>query len=318
MSAHFSVSKMDVSHIADQAQRLRASDTGFAAWAAGHGVIVHKDLTQVRIGQLLDKLVAEGQSREVLLERLKAADQLANAAMWLVVHATYAKRVDINGAPLAAADFKDDPQGHTGGSLNMVPAYVGYMLANLFSGDTRSWLMEQGHCVSAIDSVNLLLGNQKARHAQAYPDWSDESLGRFVKDFYSYELTDDGFTALQYVHASDKGERLVAFLSDGAFEEQRGSDWAPLWWRAEDTGWVVPIMIANGRRIDQRTTLMMQGGIDWFAEHLEHQGFEPSVIDGADPAAFAWGILICLHSVHYHSTLPLIMYLSLSNNEKSR
>ena len=191
MTAHFSVAKMDVSHIADQALRLRANDADFADWAAGQGVIVHQDLTQVRIAQLLDKLVAEGQDRSALLEKLKAADKLANAAMWLVVHATYAKRVDINGEPLTAGDFKADPQGHTGGSLNMVPAYVGYMLANLFSGDTRSWLMEQGHCVSAIDSVNLLLGNQKTRHAAAYPDWSDESLSRFVKDFYSYELTNE-------------------------------------------------------------------------------------------------------------------------------
>jgi len=308
---------MEVAHISDQAQRLRANNVEFAAWAAGQGVVVHQDLTQIRVAQLIDKLVAEGQSRSVLLERLKAADLLANAAMWLVVHSTYAKRVDIHGNPLSAVDFKADPQGHTGGSLNMVPAYVGYMLANLFSGTTRSWIMEQGHCVSAIDSVNLLLGNQKERHAKAYAGWSNETLSRFVQDFYSYELTDDGkpasplgshlnvntagavseggylgFTALQYVHASEKDERLVAFLSDGAFEEQRGSDWAPLWWRAEDTGWVVPIMIANGRRIDQRTTMMMQGGIDWFAEHLEHQGFEPSVIDGQDPAAFAWGILV--------------------------
>lgn len=308
---------MDTAHIADKAQRLRANDAGFAAWAAGLGVIVHQDLTQVRVAQLLDKLVAKGQSRSLLLERLKAADQLTNAAMWLVVHATYAKRVDINGEPLTAADFKADPQGHTGGSLNMVPAYVGYMLANLLSGDTRSWIMEQGHCVSAIDSVNLLLGNQKERHAKAYPSWSDEALSRFVQDFYSYQLTNEGkpasplgshlnvntagavseggylgFTALQYVHASEKDERLVAFLSDGAFEEQRGSDWAPLWWRAEDNGWVVPIMIANGRRIDQRTTMMLQGGVDWFAEHLAHQGFEPSVIDGQDPATFAWGILM--------------------------
>jgi len=316
MSAHFSVAETDISRLADQALRLRAGDADFAAWAAGHGVIVHQDLTQVRVAQLLDKLVAEGQSRSLLLKRLKAADQLANAAMWLVVHATYAKRVNIYGEPLTAVDFKTDPQGHTGGSLNMVPAYMGYMLANLFSGITRSWSMEQGHCVSAIDSVNLLLGNQKALHAKAYPGWTNESLSRFVQDFYSYELTNTGkpasplgshlnvntagavseggylgFNALQYVHASEKNEHLVAFLSDGAFEEQRGSDWAPLWWRAEDTGWVVPIMIANGRRIDQRTTMMLQGGVDWFAEHLEHQGFEPCVIDGQDPAAFAWGIL---------------------------
>jgi len=183
---------MEVAHISDQAQRLRANNVEFAAWAAGQGVVVHQDLTQIRVAQLIDKLVAEGQSRSVLLERLKAADLLANAAMWLVVHSTYAKRVDIHGNPLSAVDFKADPQGHTGGSLNMVPAYVGYMLANLFSGTTRSWIMEQGHCVSAIDSVNLLLGNQKERHAKAYSGWSNETLSRFVQDFYSYELTDDG------------------------------------------------------------------------------------------------------------------------------
>lgn len=317
MTAHFCVAETDDLHVEQEAERLRSADPEFAAWAEGQGVIVHQPLTQVRIAALLDQQEQQGQDRRFLLQTLKAADRLANAAMWLVVHATYAKQVDIDGQPLPASAFKADPQGHTGGSLNMVPAYVGYMLSNLVSAKTRSWLMEQGHCVAAIDSVNLLLGNQKQRHAEAYPEWSSEVLSRFVQDFYSYALTDEGkpasplgshlnvntagavteggylgFTALQYVHASEKGEHLVAFLSDGAFEEQRGSDWSPLWWRAEDTGWVVPIMIANGRRIDQRSTLMMEGGADWFAQHLHHHGFQPAVIDGRDPAAFAWGILM--------------------------
>jgi len=87
------------------------------------------------------------------------------------------------------------------------------------------------------------------------------------------------------------GERLVAFLSDGAFEEQRGSDWAPRWWRAEDSGLVAPIMIKNGRRIDQRTTMSQQGGAAWFSEHLKLNGFDPIVFDGRDPAAFLWAIL---------------------------
>ena len=51
--------------------------------------------------------------------------------------------------------------------------------------------------------------------------------------------------------AGKLGVTELAFLSDGAFEEQRGSDWAPRWWRASDSGLVAPIMIANGRRIDQ-------------------------------------------------------------------
>lgn len=33
------------------------------------------------------------------------------------------------------------------------------VLANALTGRTRSWLMGQGHCVAAIDSVNVLVGN---------------------------------------------------------------------------------------------------------------------------------------------------------------
>jgi phosphoketolase len=87
------------------------------------------------------------------------------------------------------------------------------------------------------------------------------------------------------------GEKLVAFLSDGAFEEQRGTDWAPRWWRAEDSGLVSPIMIANGRRIDQRTTMDQEGGAEFFKKHLELYGFDPIIFDGRDPAAFAWTII---------------------------
>jgi phosphoketolase len=99
-----------------------------------------------------------------------------------------------------------------------------------------------------------------------------------------------GFVELQYVHMPLPGERLVAFLSDGAFEEQRGSDWSPRWWRAKDCGLVTPIMINNDRRIDQRTTMSQSGGTEWFVRHLELNGFDPIVFDGQDPAAFVWAI----------------------------
>jgi phosphoketolase len=168
--------------------------------------------------------------------------------------------------------------------------------------------------VAAIDTVNLLLDNMTPAHAERY-SLTDEGLTRYVRDFYSYKLGADGkpdsplgshvnvhtagglaeggylgFTELQYVHMPLPGERLVAFLSDGAFEEQRGSDWAPRWWRAEDCGIVTPIMINNGRRIDQRTTMSQQGGTDWFVDHLKLNGFDPIVFDGRDPAAFVWAI----------------------------
>ena len=50
-------------------------------------------------------------------------------------------------------------------------------------------------------------------------------------------------------------------------------------------------MINNGRRIDQRTTVSQQGGVEWFCRHLELNGFDPIVFDGRDPAAFLWAIL---------------------------
>ena len=129
--------------------------------------------------------------------------------------------------------------------------------------------MGQGHTVAAIDSVNLLMDNMTPVHAQRY-SLSDEGLSRYVRDFYSYVLGEDGrqesplgshvnaytagatmeggylgFTELQYVHMPLHDERLVVFLSDGAFEEQRGSDWAPRWWRDEDCGLVAPILILS-------------------------------------------------------------------------
>jgi phosphoketolase len=292
-----------------------ATDPG-RAWAAGHGVITHTPVTRRRVAEMLAAVGERGERGQgpPAWEILRAADRVASAAMWLVVHETYASRVHLDGRPLAAADFKPSPEGHTGGSLNMVPAYTGYMAVNALTGVTRAWLMGQGHCVAAVDSVNLLTGNTRPAHAARY-DVSDAGLTRYVRDFYAYRLDAGGrqdsplgshvnahtaggvseggylgFAELQYVHMPLPGERLVAFLSDGAFEEQRGSDWAPRWWRASDSGPVAPIMIANGRRIDQRTTMSQQGGVAWFTRHLRLNGFDPIVFDGRDPAAFAWAI----------------------------
>src|SRR5690606_31477723 len=95
-----------------------------------------------------------------------------------------------------------------------------------------------------------------------------------------------GFAELQYAHMPLPGETLVAFLSDGAAEEQRGSDWIPRWRRAEDCGTALPIMIANGRRIEQRTQLGTHEGLEGFRQHLSRCGFDPITFDGRDPAAF--------------------------------
>lgn len=285
-------------------------------WQNGYGVISHSKETLDRIAEMevyfsKNNIQGEGVS---FYEMLVAADRLTNAAMWLVAHQTYAKNIYLDGRELTAVDFKKDPQGHMGSSLNMIPGYVGYMLINALTGFTRSWVMEQGHAVAAIDNVNLLLNNMMAEHAGRY-NLSDAGLSKFAQDFYSYKLNEKGkqdsplgshvnchtagghleggylgFASLQYVHMPLLGEKLVAFLSDGAFEEQRGSDWAHRWWRAEDCGLIAPIMIANGRRIDQRSSIDQEGGAEWFAKHLIVNGFDPIIFDGRDPAAFAWSI----------------------------
>lgn len=288
-------------------------------WKEGYGVIRHMPETLHRVQALLaylkgERVKGDHRTPETLLA---AADRLASAAMWLAVHQAYARNIYLDGRHLKTEDFKPDPQGHLGGSLNMIPAYVGYLLANALTGFTRGWVMEQGHAVAAIDSTNLLVGNMSKAHAERY-NLSDKGITRFARDFYSYALGKDGkpdsplgshvnahtaggimeggylgFAGLEYVHMPLPGERLVAFLSDGAWEEQKGSDWAPRWWRAQDSGLVVPIMIANGRRIDQRTTMAQEGGAEWFAKYLKMHGFDPIIIDGRDPLAFAWAIIDC-------------------------
>ena len=281
-------------------------------WRAGYGVIQHSDATCERVTAMAGHFAQTGDGVP-FWELLGAADRLASAAMWLTVHDTYAQRVYRDGRMLRREDFKPQPEGHTGSALNIVPAYVGYLLANALTGHTRAWIAEQGHAVSGIDCVNLLVGNVTPAHA-VY-DLTDEGLSRFVSDFYRYELGPGGqrlsprgshvnahtaggileggylgFAGLQYVHLPLPRERVVAFLSDGAFEEQRGSDWAPRWWRREDSGLVSPFLINNGRRIDQRTTTQQQGGTRWLVDHLRLNGFDPIEIDGRDPAAYAWGI----------------------------
>jgi len=299
-----------------EAAVYRSHDPAFAAWAGGCGVIRHEALTQVRVYRMAQVLA--GQKRvsgtDDVFRILTAADRVASAAMWLTVHLTYARRVHLDGRALSADEFKPEPDGHTGGALNMAIAYSGYLAANALSGITRAWLMGQGHSVAGVDASNVLVGNTTAAHGERYA-LSDEGLSRMVTDFYSYRVRPDGrpdsplgshvnphtagglmeggylgFAELQYVHIPLPGEHLVVFLSDGAFEEQRGGDWAPRWWRAEDCGMVVPIMVLNGRRIEQRSGLAQEGGLAWFREHLRLNGFDPIDIDGRDPAAYAWGI----------------------------
>ncbi|SFR47252.1 Phosphoketolase [Marinobacter gudaonensis] len=280
-------------------------------WSDGYGVIQHSDATRHQVRLLAERLVAAGHQPDTttVFARLADLDRLTSAGLWLVVHMTYARRVDMSGQPLTPQDFKTSPEGHTGGALNMVPAYAAYLALNNLTGRTRSWLMGQGHCVAAVEALNVLTGNLHPEQAERYR--GPEGLSALVADFYSYRQRPDGtmdaplgshvnahtaggileggylgFAELQYAHMPLPGESLVAFLSDGAAEEQRGSDWVPRWWRAEDCGAVLPVMIANGRRIEQRTELGTREGLEGFETHLSHRGFLPCRFDGRDPAAF--------------------------------
>ncbi|HEY1027588.1 MAG TPA: xylulose 5-phosphate 3-epimerase [Pseudomonas sp.] len=284
----------------------------FARWQKGHGPVQHSPQTCAAVFRLAHQLVQNGVQPDLasVYRHLQALDSLTAAGLWLVVHMTYARRVRLDGEPLQADDFKTVPEGHTGGALNMVPAYAGYLALNALTGETRGWLMGQGHCVAAIEALNLLTGNQHPEQAARYA-CDETGMSRLAADFYSYAQAADGsagvplgshvnphtaggiaeggylgFAELQYAHLPLPGEKLVAFLSDGAAEEQRGSDWMPRWWRAEDCGVALPVMIANGRRIEQRTELGTLEGLEGFRRHLRGCGFDPLSFDGRDPAAF--------------------------------
>lgn len=165
----------------------------FDKWKSGYGVIQHAPETCVRVLRLAEQLAARGLARdqEEVFAVLAAADRLASATMWTVVHMTYAERVDLSGAPLPADAFKLAPEGHTGGALNVAPAYIGYLAANLLSGATRGWILGQGHCVAAIEAANALVDNlSPAQQGRYGPD--DAGLSRLCADFYSYAIGPDG------------------------------------------------------------------------------------------------------------------------------
>lgn len=297
---------------ADQLAAHASAEPMFAQWMQGYGPLQHSPQTCAAVYRLAHHLVQVGQQPDVasVYGFLRALDHIAAGALWLVVHMTYAQTLKLDGSELAAPDFKAQPEGHTGGALNMVPAYAGYLALNALTGQTRAWLMGQGHCVAAIEALNALTGNQHIEQAVRY-SFDEAGLSRLVSDFYSYAQAADGspgvplgshvnphtaggiaeggylgFAELQYAHMPLVGETLVAFLSDGAAEEQRGSDWIARWWRAEDCGVALPVMIANGRRIEQRTELGTLQGLEGFVRHLRACGFDPVSIDGRDPAAF--------------------------------
>src|SRR4030066_1316636 len=146
------IDTVEAVRINEEAALYRKSDPAFARWAAGYGPIHHMPETQVRIRAMGDLLAARGIRGDgvPVFELLHAPDRITAATMWLVVHETYARNVYLDRCFLGPEDFKPNPEGHTGGALNMVPAYAGYMAINPITGHTRSWVMGQGHWGGAL------------------------------------------------------------------------------------------------------------------------------------------------------------------------
>lgn len=82
-------------------------------WLAGYGPIEHREDTRERIAALCEKLVADGRVTNAgqFHAMLAAADRLSCMAMSVVAHMTYARRIDLDGKPLATEDFKPIPEG---------------------------------------------------------------------------------------------------------------------------------------------------------------------------------------------------------------
>src|SRR5690606_12869433 len=185
-------------------------------WRRGYGPIAHRADTVERMEALLARLAADGRLADAGQGEamLAAADRLACAALNVVAHMTYARRIDLSGAPLGAADFKPAPEGHTGGSLNMVMAFVGHLLANALTGTTRGWLMGQGHCVAATEAVNALTGDVSEGQRGRY-DRSEAGLSRLLRDFYSYAIDAQGRPAVPL--GSHAGPHTAGAVSEGGY-----------------------------------------------------------------------------------------------------
>lgn len=96
---------------------------------------------------------------------MRALDRLNAAGLWLVVQMTCARRVRLDGMALEPDDFKVKPEGRSGGALNLVPGYTAYLALNAQAGETRGWLMGQGHCVAAVEALNNTLNRPRVTAA---------------------------------------------------------------------------------------------------------------------------------------------------------
>lgn len=111
----------------------------------GGGVGEHEPSLRARctagfgwLGMELDRRVNES-SRS---EETRVSTARSQIGTW-VMPVEEPRLAAADGAPLVQEEFKPDPQRHIGGSLSLVPAHAGSLLANGISAKTRAWRMGQ-------------------------------------------------------------------------------------------------------------------------------------------------------------------------------
>jgi|GEM_PF-4615090 len=72
----------------------------FKLWRRGYGVNEHTEITCNCVKNLASQLVANGHQPDTatVYRKLADLDGLTSAGLWLVMHMTYANRVDISGS----------------------------------------------------------------------------------------------------------------------------------------------------------------------------------------------------------------------------
>ncbi len=79
---------------------MQAGNT-WEVWCQGYGLLTHRPETVTRVRELVTSLTAAGllKGEQQAYAWLQAADRLCSAAMWVVVHMSYAQRVNLSGLP---------------------------------------------------------------------------------------------------------------------------------------------------------------------------------------------------------------------------
>jgi hypothetical protein len=249
-------------------QAYRARRRPADCWARGYELVRHSIESQERVFRMAEQLAARNITGNgfPVFDVLAAADRLASSAMALVLQQSCAQ-----AKPVLWTDSVPSATGipdHAAGALSMVPAYVGYLAINALTGRIHPWIIEGGHGAAAVDAVDRLRVAVADAHLPA-GDFLD------VEDTTSTE-------------APASRPPLVGFLSDGALERRKLAALTERWRRGGGKA-TAPVLMTDASWTGQ-LALSLRRRTDRYVARLRRDGFDPIVIDGRDPAAFAWGI----------------------------